>query len=557
MAQMQGVPVLILKEGTERARGRDARENNIMAVRALADAVRSSLGPRGQDKMLVDSLGDVTITNDGATILDEIEVQHPAAKMLVQVAKAQDAETGDGTTTAVVVCGELLKQALGLITSGVHPTVIISGYRKAVDKATEVLDGMSVDCTLEDRNKLLKVVETSMASKLIAEAKDFLAPIAVDSVLQITEETNSGLVADIDHIKVEKKEGGSVRDTQLVRGVIVDKEIVHSEMPRRISKAKIALVNASMEVEKTEMDAEIRITDPEQMKSFLDEEQRMLKSISEKVKATGANVVFGQKGIDDKVQHYLAKDGILAVRRIKKSDMEALARATGGSVVSSIDYLTEEHLGACETVEERKVGDDKMVFVEGCKDPKTVSVLIRGGTERVVDEAERAFHDAVSVVRDAVEDAKIVPGGGAPEVEVASQLREFAGTLKGREQIAVNRFADAMEIIPKTLAENAGHDPIDVIVALRADHGSGKNTMGVDVHSGKSKDMMKAGVLEPLRVKTHAVRSATEAASLILRIDDVIASKRSAAPPGGPGGPGMGGMPPGMGGMGGMPPGMM
>ena len=551
---MQGVPVLILKEGTERARGRDARENNIMAVRALADAVRSSLGPRGQDKMLVDSLGDVTITNDGATILDEIEVQHPAAKMLVQVAKAQDAETGDGTTSAVVVCGELLKQALGLITSGVHPTVIISGYRKAVDKATEVLDGMSVECTLEDRNKLLKVVETSIASKLIAEAKDFLAPIAVDSVLQITEETNSGLVADIDHIKVEKKEGGSVRDTQLVRGVIVDKEIVHSEMPRRISKAKIALVNASMEVEKTEMDAEIRITDPEQMKSFLDEEQRMLKSISEKVKATGANVVFGQKGIDDKVQHYLAKDGILAVRRIKKSDMEALARATGGSVVSSIDHLTEAHLGACETVEERKVGDDKMVFVEGCKDPKTVSVLIRGGTERVVDEAERAFHDAVSVVRDAVEDAKIVPGGGAPEVEVASQLREYAGTLKGREQIAVNRFADAMEIIPKTLAENAGHDPIDVIVALRADHGSGKNTMGVDVHSGKSKDMMKAGVLEPLRVKTHAVRSATEAASLILRIDDVIASKRSAAPPGGPG---MGGMPPGMGGMGGMPPGMM
>jgi chaperonin GroEL (HSP60 family) len=413
---------------------------------------------------------------------------------------------------------------------------------------------MSVDCTIEDRNKLLKVVETSMASKLIAEAKDFLAPIAVDSVLQITEETNNGLVADIDHIKVEKKEGGSVRDTQLVRGVIVDKEIVHSEMPRRISGAKIALVNAAMEVEKTEMDAEIRITDPEQMKSFLDEEQRMLKSISEKVKAIGANVVFGQKGIDDKVQHYLAKDGILAVRRIKKSDMEALARATGGSVVSSVDYLTEEHLGKCDTVEERKVGDDKMVFVEGCKDPKAVSVLIRGGTERVVDEAERAFHDAVSVVRDAVEDGKIVPGGGAPEVEVASQLREYAGTLKGREQLAVNRFADAMEIIPKTLAENAGHDPIDVIVALRADHGSGKNTMGVDVLTGKSKDMMKAGVLEPLRVKTHAVRSATEVASLILRIDDVIASKRSAAPPGGPG---MGGMPPGMGGMGGMPPGMM
>ncbi|MFW9985351.1 MAG: thermosome subunit beta [Candidatus Odinarchaeota archaeon] len=557
MAQMQGVPVLILKEGTERARGRDARENNIMAVRALADAVRTSLGPRGQDKMLVDSLGDVTITNDGATILDEIEVQHPAAKMLVQVAKAQDAETGDGTTTAVVLCGELLKQAMGLISSGVHPTVIISGYRKAVDKASDVLNDMSIECTRDDRDKLLKVCNTSMASKLIAEAKDFLSPIAVDAVLQITEETSDGIVADIDHIKVEKKEGGSVRDTKLVRGVIIDKEIVHSEMPRRMSGARIALINASMEVEKTEMDAEIRITDPEQMKAFLDEEQRMLKKISDKVKTIGANVVFAQKGIDDKVQHYLAKENIIAVRRIKKSDMEALTRATGGRVVSSIDHLTEQDLGTCDLVEERKVGDDKMVFVEGCKDPKTVSVLIRGGTERVVDEAERAFHDAVSVVRDAVEDGKIVAGGGAPEIEVASQLREFASSLKGREQIAVNKFSDAIEIIPKTLAENAGHDPIDVIVSLRSEHGSGNKNMGVEILSGKSKDMMKSGVLEPLRVKTHAIRSATEAASLILRIDDVIASKRSAAPPGGPGGPGMGGMPPGMGGMGGMPPGMM
>lgn len=554
MAQMQGVPVLILKEGTERARGRDARENNIMAVRALADAVRTSLGPRGQDKMLVDSLGDVTITNDGATILDEIEVQHPAAKMLVQVAKAQDSETGDGTTSAVVLCGEYLKQAQGLITSGVHPTVIISGYRKAVDKASEVLNNMAVDCPINARDKLLKVSDTSMASKLISEAKSFLSPIAVDAVLQITEENPDGIVADIDHIKVEKKEGGSVRETHLVRGVIIDKEIVHSEMPRAISGAKIALLNASMEVEKTEMDAEIRITNPEQMQSFLDEEQRMLKKISEKITEIGANVVFAQKGIDEKVQHYLAKDGILAVRRVKKSDMEALARATGGQVVSSIDHLTEKDLGSCETVEERKVGDDKMVFVEGCKDPKTVSVLIRGGTERVVDEAERAFHDAVSVVRDAVEDGKIVPGGGAPEVEVASQLREYASSLKGREQIAVNKFADAMEIIPKTLAENAGHDPIDVIVSLRAEHGSAKKTMGVDILTGKAKDMLKAGVIEPLRVKTHAIRSAAEAASLILRIDDVIASKRSAGPPGGPGGmpPGMGGMPPGMGGMPGM-----
>ncbi|MFW9933966.1 MAG: thermosome subunit beta [Candidatus Thorarchaeota archaeon] len=554
MAQMQGVPVLILKEGTERSRGRDARENNIMAVRALADAVRTSLGPRGQDKMLVDSLGDVTITNDGATILDEIEVQHPAAKMLVQVAKAQDSETGDGTTSAVVLCGEFLKQAMGLISSGVHPTVIISGYRKAVDKASEILNNMSIDCSIKDRATLLKVCNTSMASKLIAEAKEFLSPIAVDSVLQITEVKPEGIVADIDHIKVEKKEGGSIRETQLVRGVIIDKEIVHSEMPRSISDARIALLNASLEVEKTEMDAEIRITNPEQMQSFLDEEQRMLKSISEKVKEVGANVVFAQKGIDDKVQHHLAKAGILAVRRVKKSDMEALARATGGQVVSTIDHLTSKDLGSCKTVEERKVGDDKMVFVEGCKDPKTVSVLIRGGTERVVDEAERAFHDAVSVVRDAVEDGKVVPGGGAPEVEVASHLREYASSLKGREQIAVNKFADAMEVIPKSLAENAGHDPIDVIVALRAEHGSNKNTMGIDILTGKARDMVKEGVIEPLRVKTHAIRSATEAASLILRIDDVIASKRSAGPPGGAGGmpPGMGGMPPGMGGMPGM-----
>jgi thermosome len=552
MAQLQGVPVLILKEGTERSRGRDARENNIMAVRALADAVRTSLGPRGQDKMLVDSLGDVTITNDGATILDEIEVQHPAAKMLVQVAKAQDAETGDGTTSAVILCGELLKQAQGLISSGVHPTVIISGYRKAVEKSVEVLEGMSIECTRKDRTKLLQICYTSMASKLIAESKEHLAPIAVDAVLQVAEETNSKIIADIDHIKVEKKEGGSVSDTVLVRGVIIDKEIVHSEMPRKISGAKLALVNAAMEVEKTEMDAEIRITDPEQMKAFLDEEQRMLKNIAEKIKDLGANVVFGQKGIDDKVQHYLAKEGIIAVRRIKKSDMEALARATGGRVVSSIDHLTKDDLGECDLVEERKIGDDKMVFVEGCKDPKSVSVLLRGGTERVVDEAERAFHDAISVVRDAVEDGKIVPGGGAPEAAVASKLREYAATLKGREQIAVNKFADAIDIIPKTIAENAGHDPIDLLVAIRSDHGAGKTTMGVDVIGGKSKDMVKAGVLEPLRVKTHAIRSAAEAASLILRIDDVIAAKRGAPPTGPPGG--MGGMPPGMGGM---PPGMM
>jgi len=553
MAQLQGVPVLILREGTERAKGKDARQNNIMAVRALADAVRTSLGPRGMDKMLVDSLGDVTITNDGATILNEIEVQHPAAKMLVQVAKAQDAETGDGTTTAVVLCGELLKYAQELVEKGVHPTVVISGYRKAVEKTDEILDAMAIPCTMEDREKLLQVCRTSMGSKLISQSKDFLAPIAVDAILQIAEKTDKGVTADIDHVTVEKKQGGSILDTLFVRGVIVDKEVVHSEMPTRITDAKIALVNAAMEIEKTEMDAEIRISDPTQMKAFLDEETRMLKKIAERIKAAGANVVFCQKGIDDKVQHYLAKERIIGVRRIKKSDMEALARATGGRIVSSIDHLSKEDIGECGLVEERKIGEDKMVFVEKCKNPKSVAVLIRGGTERVVDEAERGFHDAICVVRDAIEDGKIVPGGGAPEIEVASKLREYATSLKGREQIAVNKFADAMEAIPKALAENAGHDPIDILVALRAEHGAGKTSMGVDVFEGKTKDMLKLGVLEPLRVKTHALRSATEAAGLILRIDDVIAAKRSAAPPGpgGPGGPG------GMGGMGGMPPGMM
>ncbi len=548
MSQLQGVPVLILKEGTERSRGRDARHNNIMAIRALADAIRSSLGPRGQDKMLVDSLGDVTITNDGATILDEIEVQHPAAKMLVQVAKAQDAEVGDGTTTAVILCGELLKQAQDMLELNIHSSVIISGYRKAVEKADEVLESMSVPCSMDDREKLLQIVNTSMASKLVFSEVDTLGPIAVDAVLQIAEKTPKGIIADTDHIKVEKKEGGSLDETQLIRGLIIDKEVVHSEMPTRVQGAKIALLNASLEVEKTEIDAEIRITDPEQMKAFLEEEARMLKNIADKIREAGANVVFCQKGIDDKVQHYLAQAGVLAVRRIKKSDMEALARATGGRIVSSVLHLSAQDLGKCGLVEERKVGDDKMVFVVDCADPKSVCILLRGGTERVVDESERAFRDAICVVRDAIEDGKVVPGGGAPEIEVATRLREFARSLKGRDQIAVRKFADAVEIVPKTLAENAGHDPIDIIVELRSDHGANKTNIGVDVFAGKTMDMLEAGVIEPLRVKTHALRSATEAAALILRIDDVIASKRSEAPPGGPGGmpPGMGGMPPGM-----------
>ncbi len=522
-----GQPVLILKEGTARRRGREAQRNNIMAARIIAEVLRSTLGPRGMDKMLIDSLGDITITNDGATILDEIEVEHPAAKMMVEVAKTQDDMVGDGTTTAVVLAGELLKRAEELLDQNIHPTVIVSGYRKAVQKAIEVLDKIGVEIDLENREILKKIALTSMASKAVGAAKEHLAEIAIDAVKQIVEERGGKKVADIDYIQIIKKEGKSLFDTQLVNGIIIDKEVVHAGMPKRIENAKIALLDCPLEVEKTEFNAEIRIRDPTQMKAFLDQETQMLKEMVQKIKAAGANVVFCQKGIDDMAQHFMAKEGILAVRRVKQSDMEKLARATGGRIVTNLDDLKPEDLGSAGLVEERKIGDDKMVFVEKCKNPRSVAILIRAGLERMVDEAERAMHDALSVISDVIERNKIVAGGGAVEAEIAKHLRDYATRVGGREQLAIEAFADSIEIVPKTLAENAGLEPIDILVELRTAHGKTDGYfMGVDVYSGKIVDMREKGVIEPVSVKEQAIKSAAEAASMILRIDDVIAASK-------------------------------
>ena len=527
LATSGGQPVLILKEGTSRRRGREAQRNNIMAARIIAEVLRSTLGPRGMDKMLIDSLGDITITNDGATILDEIEVEHPAAKMMVEVAKTQDDMVGDGTTTAVVLAGELLKRAEELLDQNIHPTVIVSGYRKAVQKAVEVLNKIGVEVDLEDRKTLKKIALTSMASKAVGAAREHLAEIAIDAVKQIVEERGGKRVADIDNIQIIKKEGKSIFDTQLVNGIIIDKEVVHPGMPKRIADAKIALLNCPLEVEKTEFNAEIRIRDPTQMKAFLDQETRMLKEMVEKIKAIGANVVFCQKGIDDMAQHFLAKEGILAARRVKQSDMEKLARATGGRIVTNLDDLKTEDLGTAGLVEEKKVGDDKMIFVEKCKNPRSVAILIRAGLERMVDEAERAMHDALSVVSDVIENNKIVAGGGAVEAEIAKHLRDYATTVGGREQLAIEAFAESIEIIPKTLAENAGLEPIDIMVELRAAHEKTDGQfMGVDVYNGKIINMYEKGVIEPLAVKEQAIKSAAEAASMILRIDDVIAASK-------------------------------
>jgi len=522
-----GQPVLILKEGTQRSRNEEARRNNITAARIIAETVKTTLGPRGMDKMIIDSLGDVTITNDGAAILKEIDVEHPAAKMMVEVAKTQDDMVGDGTTTAVVLGGELLRKAEELLDQRIHPTVVVSGYRKAQEKAREVLDDIGTSVDIEDRETLKNVALTSMGSKAVGGARDHLAKIAVDAVKQIAEKRGDKLVADIDNVQIVKKEGKSLLDTELVRGIILDKEVVHPDMPKRIENAKIALLNAALEVEKTEFSAEIRIREPTQVKAFLDQENRMLKDMVEKVKKTGANVLICQKGIDDIAQYFLAKEGIMAVRRAKESDMEKLARATGGRVVNNLDDLAPKDLGEAALVEERKIGDDKMVFVEQCKNPRSVSILLRAGLERMVDEAERSMKDALSVVRDVVEEPKIVAGGGAAEAEIAKQLRGYAVKVGGREQLAIEAFADSLEIVPKTLAENAGHDPIDVLVALRSDHESAKGqSMGVDVFSGKLMDMQKKGVVEPVKVKAQAIKSAAEAASMILRIDDVIAATK-------------------------------
>jgi len=538
-AQLGGRPVLVLSEGTKRLVGRDAQRMNILAARVIAEAVRTTLGPRGMDKMLVDSLGDVVITNDGRTILDEMEVEHPAAKMMVEVAKTQDEEVGDGTTTAVIIAGELLHKAEELLDQTIHPTVIAAGYRMAADKAQDILNGLAEKVTFDDESLLKKIAMTSMTGKKAEGAKEKLANLAVMAVKQIADKSDGKYTVDIDYIGVEKKQGGSTDDSELIHGLVIDKERVHPGMPKRVKNAKIALLDCALEVKKTETDAEIRVTRPEQLRAFLDEEEDMLRKMVDKIVATDANVVMCQKGIDDAAQHFLAKAGVYATRRVKKSDMDKLARATGGKVVTSINDLTSTDLGAAGLVEERKIADEKMTFVEGCKDPKAVSLLVRGGTEHVVDEVERAVHDGVSVVGAAIEDGKVVAGGGACEIELAKRLREYADTVGGREALAIDAFADAVEIVPRTLAENAGLDSINMLVDLRAKHEKldGKN-MGLDVYEGKVVDMFKNGVIEPLRIKTQAIKSASEAAVMILRIDDVVAAtKKEIGPPaGGPGG---------------------
>ena len=545
-----GQPVLILKEGTGEAKGREAQRNNLTAAKLIAEVVRTSLGPRGMDKMLVDSMGDVTITNDGATMLKEIDVQHPAAKMMVEISKATDNEVGDGTTSAVVLAGALLERAEELIDKDVHPIIIVDGYTRAVEKAQDIYEKMAEEVDPTSRSDLLKIATTSMMTKLVSEEAPYLAGIVVDAVLQVAETTaGKGYKADIDNIKVEKKPGGSLVNTQLIKGMVLDKEVVHSGMPKRIAEAKIALVNSPLEIEKTEFSAEIRINDPEQMQKFLEEENSILKGMVEKVTEAGANVLICQKGIDDVAQHFLAKNGVLTVRRVKESDMSKLAKATGARLVTNLDDLSPKDLGYAKLVEERKLEEDKWVFIEGCKNPKAVTILVRGGTQRIVDEAERALHDALMVTKDVVERPAIVAGGGAPEAEVAYQLREWAQKLSGREQLAALKFADAIEVIPLTLAENAGMDPIDTQVDLRAKHGkAGGKWFGVDALNGKITDMYSKSVVEPLAVKLQIVKSATEAASMILRIDDVIAASKmrtpSGPPGGGMGGPGGGGMPP-------------
>ena len=559
-AQLSGQPILIMKEGTERTRGKDAMENNIAAAKVIAEAVRTSLGPRGMDKMLVDQFGDVVITNDGATILKEIDVQHPAAKMMVEVAKTQDSEVGDGTTTSVILAGELLKRAEKLLQQKIHPTVITEGFRKAADKAVEILNKMSIKSGIEDMEGLKNAAMTCMSSKIVSESKEMLAEICIEAIKAVAEQENGKWVVDIDKVQIQKKEGEGIDETSLIKGIILDKEVVSPGMPKSVKDAKILLLQSAVEIEKTEFDSKLQITSPDQIQQFLDEEENMIRVMVDKIVKSGANVLICQKGIDDLAQHFLTKAGVLAVRRVKKSDIEKLSKATGGMIFTSFDDIKPESLGYAGLVEERKIMNDSWLFIEECKDPKSVVILIRGGTDLIIDEVERAIHDSLCVTRDVVEDQKIVGGGGAPELEVAIQLRKYAATLGGREQLAVEVFADSMDIIPKTLAENAGMDQIDVLMKLRAAHQKGNKFAGQDVETGKVvNNMMSIGVVEPTIVKIQAIKSSTEATSMILRIDDVIAGAKSAGPPGGmpPGGMGgMGGMPPGMGGMGGYP-GMM
>jgi thermosome len=541
------MPIVLLREGTTETKGNQAQRNNITAAKTIAEIVRTSLGPRGMDKMLVNNLGDVTITNDGATILKEMDIQHPAAKMMVEISKATDNEVGDGTTSTVVLAGSLLSKAEELISKGVHSTVIVDGYRMASEKAIEILKNASTKVDPADRQMLGKIARTSMASKLVSVNSEPLSKIVVDAVIAVAEKVDGHYKVDIDNIKIEKKAGGSIEDTKLIQGIVLDKEVVHGAMPKRIEEAKIALLNAALEIEKPEMSAEIRISEPQQMHMFLEEENRMLKSMADKISASGANVLLCQKGIDDLAQHYLAKEGILAVRRVKESDMNNLAKATGGRVLSNIDELSADDLGYAKLVEERKVETDKWVFVEGCKNPKALSILIRGGSQRVVDEAERSVHDAVMAVKDVVEYPYITVGAGAPEVYISQKIREWSSSLTGRSQLPVERFADSVEEIAIALAENAGMDPLDTQTQLRAKAALAKPKYGVDVINGKVTDMAAKDVYEPLKVKEQIISAATEVSSMILRIDDVISVSKSggSGPP--PGGGGMGGQNPYMG----------
>ena len=541
-------PIIVLKEGTKREKGKGAQSNNIMAALAISDAVKSTLGPKGMDKMLVDSMGDVVVTNDGATILKEIDVEHPAAKMIVEVAKSQDEECGDGTTSAVVLTGELLKHAGELLEQNIHPTVVCAGYKLAADKAKEVLNKIAMTIKPDDKKTLKDIAMTSMASKGSSGEKEKLADVVVEAVLDVQEKVDNKIYVDLDNIQIQKKQGGGIANTEIIEGIILDKERVHEGMPKIVKNAKIALINTALEVKKTEVDARIQIQDPTQLQAFLDEEEGMLKKMVEKIKKSGANVLVCQKGIDDIAQHYLAKDGIFSVRRAKKSDLEKLSKATGGKIVANLDGLTSIDLGYAGSIEEKKIGDDKMTFVTNCKNPKAVSILIRGTTDHVIDELERALHDALSVVKVALEDGKMTSGGGAAATEIAMSLRDYAPNVGGREQMAIEAFANAIEIVPKTLSENAGLDPIDMMLEVRSQHKKGNIHAGINVLVGKVDDMFKNNVLEPLRVSFQEIEASTEAANMILRIDDVIASKGGGAPP-----PDMGGM----GGMGGMPPGMM
>ena len=542
---MGGQPIILLKEGTKRESGRDAQSNNIKAAKAVSEAVRSTLGPKGMDKMLVDSMGDVVITNDGVTILKEIDVEHPAAKMIIEVAKTLDNECGDGTTTAVVVAGELLRRAEELVEQNVHPTLITSGYRMAAEKAIEILENIAETVKKDDREKLLELAMTAMTGKNAEVIKDLLAELAMKAVLKVSEKEDGVMDVDLDNIKVETKQGGMARDTELIEGIIIDKERVHVGMPKKIKKAKIALINSAFEVKKTEVDAKISIRDPRQLQEFLAQEEKALKKYVSTIKKSGANVLICQKGIDDLAQHYMAKEGIFAIRRAKKSDMEKLAKATSGKIVTNIEDLSKKDLGYAKEVVEKKVSDDKMTFVTGCKNPKAVSVLIRGATEHVVDELERAFQDALGVTSTVATEGRITAGGGSAAMEISQGLKDYAASVGGREQMAIEKFANAIEIIPRTLAENAGFDPVNTLIDLRKAHKDGQKHAGLNVYTGNIIDMMETKVIEPLKVGVQAITSATEAAVMILRIDDVIAAREMRGPPPEMGG-GMGGMPPGM-----------